>query len=310
MQGASELGVPHSAVMSKLIVIQDEDYRNPEAIPETARTLNDALVQTHHWLDYTPISDIAVVPASVECTACTTYESVLALPGVRGINPFAQNLELTTLFAPGEPLGTIVVRLAPAEDDMDDIGVFELEPRTQDAGSSWLRDVTQMFPNEWARTQRSCGKFCAGEHSVSVLDAETCAQLCKTLDAAYATTPVDDLKVQLQADTMPLSPSTQSELSKMVHGATQYVLRRTVASGAWIPFHTDVADETVQVPLQSDVPGAGGQLVFLHAHKPVIVDRRAGIPVYHEGTVLHGVTAFHTGVRYALYALRTSQTTF
>ena len=82
-------------------------------------------------------------------------------------------------------------------------------------------------------------------------------------------------------------------------------LRRTAATGRHIPFHTDRAARTVQVPLSGDDACVGGRLVVLgpdgRLHRPA---RRVGALLAHDGDVVHGVTRLDAGVRYGLFALR------
>ena len=143
-----------------------------------------------------------------------------------------------------------------------------------------------------------------------VLDAAACDSLCAELDAAYDASKHADLKIVMTDPEARLGREAYAELNCTVGGATQFLLRRTVASGAWIPFHQDVASATVQVPLRSDTPDAGGKLVFLdrRTRQPVFATRIQGVPLFHTGSAVHGVTAFTAGVRYALYALCTDET--
>ena len=285
--------------MAQIVVIGDSF---PRTVREIARTtLREALSASHILRNR--FERMAIVPAAVAGPLHVSFEAVLALPGVREIDPRNLDIALSALFGPGEPLGTIVALRAPPSTSSrsKNIGVFVNTSSAGNDGSEWLRDTSMQFPN-LAHVDAS-GVFRVDDRQV--IDAGTCGQLRAALDAAFTAAPNDDLKLPLHAVAVMLTPDAQAALHAAVHGATQWVLRRTVATGAWIPFHTDVAAETVQVPLQDDVDGAGGQLVFVQSGKPVFASRRAGIPVYHEGTALHGVTAFNSGVRYALYVLRT-----
>ena len=286
--------------MAQIVVIGDSFTRTVREIART--TLREAFSASH--ILRTRFDRIAVVPAAVEGPLHVSFEAVLALPGVREIDPRNLDIALSALFGPGEPLGTIVaLRAPPLPFRKKDIGVFVNTSSAVNDGSDWLRDTSIEFP-KLAHADSAAGVFRIDDQRV-VVDAITCGQLRAALDAAFTAAPNTDLKLPLHAVAVMLTPDTQAVLNAAVHGATQWVLRRTVATGAWIPFHTDVAAETVQVPLQDDVDGAGGQLVFVQSRKPVFARRRAGIPMYHEGTALHGVTAFTSGVRYALYVLRT-----
>ena len=288
--------------MAQIVVIGDSF---PSTVRKIARTtLRDALSASH--ILHNRFDRMAIVPAAVAGPLHVSFEAVMAMPGVREIDPRNLDIALTALFGPGEPLGTIVALRAPPSPPFHgrkDIGEFVNISSAVNDGSDWLRDTSIEFP-KLAHADSAAGVFRIDDQRV-VVDAITCGQLRAALDAAFTAAPNTDLKLPLHAVAVMLTPDTQAVLNAAVHGATQWVLRRTVATGAWIPFHTDVAAETVQVPLQDDVDGAGGQLVFVQSRKPVFARRRAGIPMYHEGTALHGVTAFTSGVRYALYVLRT-----
>jgi hypothetical protein len=83
------------------------------------------------------------------------------------------------------------------------------------------------------------------------------------------------------------------------------VLRRTVATGRFIAFHTDHAARTVQVPLNHDSSCVGGRLLFAHTDgKLLLAQRKEGCILVHDGDVAHGVTRLIKGVRFGLYALR------
>lgn len=83
------------------------------------------------------------------------------------------------------------------------------------------------------------------------------------------------------------------------------VLRRTVATGRFIAFHTDDAARTVQVPLNHDSSCVGGRLLFACTDgKLILAQRRQGHILVHDGDAVHGVTRLIKGVRFGLYALR------
>jgi hypothetical protein len=97
------------------------------------------------------------------------------------------------------------------------------------------------------------------------------------------------------------------------------VLRRTVASGRWIDFHTDTVARTVQVrsvsrlrrmfplwlvtrgvqvPLTDDSACEGGLLVFACSDGRLVhAKRRMGAMLAHDGDAVHGVTALVKGTR-------------
>jgi hypothetical protein len=83
------------------------------------------------------------------------------------------------------------------------------------------------------------------------------------------------------------------------------VLRRTVATGRFIAFHTDHAARTVQVPLNHDSCCVGGRLLFACTDgKLLLAQRKQGHILVHDGDAAHGVTRLIKGVRFGLYALR------
>lgn len=82
------------------------------------------------------------------------------------------------------------------------------------------------------------------------------------------------------------------------------VLRRTIASQRWIGFHTDVAAHTVHVPLGDD-GCVGGVLLFALSDGSLLRSPRVpGVPVSHDGNIVHGVTQLAAGTRYGLFLLR------
>ena len=82
-------------------------------------------------------------------------------------------------------------------------------------------------------------------------------------------------------------------------------LRRTVATGRFIAFHTDHAARTVQVPLNHDSSCVGGRLLFACTDgKLLLAQRKQGHILVHDGDAAHGVTRLIKGVRFGLYALR------
>jgi hypothetical protein len=116
----------------------------------------------------------------------------------------------------------------------------------------------------------------------------SCQTLRKILDDAYAAAPQNDLKLEFDG----------------VMPDVQVILRRTVGTGLTIPFHVDASLETMQVPLASDEPGCGGELVFVGPAGLVRARRAAGVPIFHDATAVHGVTALVPGApRYGLYVL-------
>eukprot|EP00466_Bigelowiella_natans_P012216 jgi/Bigna1/128778/aug1.7_g3486 len=83
-------------------------------------------------------------------------------------------------------------------------------------------------------------------------------------------------------------------------------LRRCAAHGQHIGFHTDVSEETIQIPLNDDTEYEGGRLVFLNTGGIHVPKRSAGSYTIHPKDIAHGVSVLKSGVRYGLYILRTT----
>jgi hypothetical protein len=77
------------------------------------------------------------------------------------------------------------------------------------------------------------------------------------------------------------------------------ILRKTVADGKYIDWHTDVAQRTTQIPLTDDDECDGGHLIFADGR----VHRKVGLPLTHDGDEMHAVTPLNRGVRMGLYIL-------
>jgi hypothetical protein len=83
------------------------------------------------------------------------------------------------------------------------------------------------------------------------------------------------------------------------------VLRRTVATGRFIAFHTDHAARTVQVPLNHESSCVGGHLLFACTDGQLVLTQRSeGHILAHDGDAVHGVTRLVSGLRLGLFALR------
>ena len=98
-----------------------------------------------------------------------------------------------------------------------------------------------------------------------------------------------------------------SLLRRPVHQAT---LRRVQSSGTGgceaeggpvVPFHTDYALRTLQVPLNGPAEYDGGRTVFVSGEGFLVPPRAAGSAIVHDGRCLHGVTALTRGTRYSLF---------
>lgn len=83
-------------------------------------------------------------------------------------------------------------------------------------------------------------------------------------------------------------------------------IRRTVATGKWIKWHTDAAGRTLCVPLSDANDCIGGQLLFAGVGKAEVVAplRTPGGWIVHDGDMAHGVTKLVQGTRYGLFLLK------
>jgi hypothetical protein len=72
-------------------------------------------------------------------------------------------------------------------------------------------------------------------------------------------------------------------------------------AGPVVPFHTDFALRTLQVPLNDPAEYEGGRTVFVSEEGFHVPARVAGSAIVHDGRCLHGVTALTRGTRYSLF---------
>ena len=132
-----------------------------------------------------------------------------------------------------------------------------------------------------------------------------CETLCALANDAYIAAPNDDLKLAFDPTTV-LDATTREALSNMVHGATAWIVRRSIGNGTWIPFHQDAAQETVQVVLHDADAITGGKLVFARPYKFVYAAQETGVPVYYDSAATYAVTPFTHGLRFVLYVFGAS----
>ncbi len=69
---------------------------------------------------------------------------------------------------------------------------------------------------------------------------------------------------------------------------------------AFIPFHHDTSDYTVNVALSDDAAFSGGRLLVLRGDGLRAIERTEGRAVLHAGNVVHGVSRIAEGARYSL----------
>jgi hypothetical protein len=83
-------------------------------------------------------------------------------------------------------------------------------------------------------------------------------------------------------------------------------IRRTMATGKWIKWHTDAAARTLCVPLSGTDDYVGGQLLFAGVGQAELGTplRTPGGYIVHDGDVAHGVTKLVQGTRYGLFLLK------
>jgi len=84
------------------------------------------------------------------------------------------------------------------------------------------------------------------------------------------------------------------------------ILRRTESDGTprCIAFHKDDTLHTMAIPLNA--PGeqcTGGQLVYLNEAGPIYIARETDTLTLHDDTILHGISAHTSGVRFGMYLI-------
>jgi hypothetical protein len=185
-----------------------------------------------------------------------------------------------------------------------------------------------------------------------LLDAQQCDALCRAADAAIEgavsvrptaggdavsldggavkvllrRTPgikgaATDWQVELASDTIAahVGAATVAGLKSALGAAAHRFVVRRVDAGAGteaIPFHTDYARRTLQVPLNAplvavnddDSTYVGGEVVYAVEGGFLQLPRRRGHGVVHDGAVPHGVTPLLRGRRYGLCVLHDPNT--
>jgi hypothetical protein len=178
-----------------------------------------------------------------------------------------------------------------------------------------------------------------------LLDAQQCDALCRAADAAINTaenasatvggeavsldgaavkvllrrTPgvkgaATDWQVELASHTITarVGVAAVAGLKSALGAAAHRFVVRRVDAGAGveaIPFHTDYARRTLQVPLNAPLAArdgsgyVGGEVVYAVEGGFLKLPRRRGYGVVHDGAVPHGVTPLVRGRRYGLCVL-------
>jgi len=84
------------------------------------------------------------------------------------------------------------------------------------------------------------------------------------------------------------------------------ILRRTESDGTprCIAFHKDDTLHTMAIPLNApDEQCTGGQLVYLNEAGPTYIARETDTLTLHDDTILHGISAHTSGVRFGMYLM-------
>lgn len=83
-------------------------------------------------------------------------------------------------------------------------------------------------------------------------------------------------------------------------------LRRVVATGKCIKFHTDFAWRTMQIPLNDESEYVGGKVIYKIDQELIAMKRVIGTACIHTHEVLHGVEPLISGIRYSLFLCETN----
>ena len=120
---------------------------------------------------------------------------------------------------------------------------------------------------------------------------------------------LDDLKIELTALQLKqlIGSDTFDYLFKTFDDKpNEIVIRRCQAHGKLINFHTDESKKTMQVALSDDSEYEGGKLLYATKGQIYCPRRQPGTVSIHDNTVVHGVSWFESGIRYALFLLKKS----
>lgn len=100
---------------------------------------------------------------------------------------------------------------------------------------------------------------------------------------------------------------TVDQLKRHFNGPCDIIkLRRVVATGGCIDFHTDHAWRTMQIPLNPCSEYVGGRVIYKTDSGYFAMSREPGTASIHTNIVEHGVEPLTTGIRYSLFFCETA----
>ena len=142
-----------------------------------------------------------------------------------------------------------------------------------------------------------------------LLDAEACKILTRYADEQHdrLSAPLGDLRLEISNDVLVSLIGTLAvdTVTSAFGGSVDLFKLRRAAGDAQcrsVVFHTDFAKRTMQVALNDDSEYDGGRLVFADGEDGFLQPARpAGSATTHVNSIVHGVTALTSGVRYGLF---------
>jgi predicted 2-oxoglutarate/Fe(II)-dependent dioxygenase YbiX len=129
------------------------------------------------------------------------------------------------------------------------------------------------------------------------------------LGAGLPREEVEDLKIDISEEDLKgmIGDQEFDKLRAMFSAKIdEIVIRRCESHGKLINFHTDVSKKTMQVAISSDTEYTGGTLLYATRGQLHMPKRAQGTVTIHDNTIVHGVTLFESGIRYALFFLNKS----
>ena len=142
----------------------------------------------------------------------------------------------------------------------------------------------------------------------TLLNAQACKILTRFADDQHAKllAPCADLRLELREEELAalVGADTVERAASFFDGPFDTIkLRRAVgdAQGRSVVFHTDFSKRTMQIALNDEAEYEGGRLVFATAEGFVLPTRPQGSTTVHVNSIVHGVTALTSGVRYGLF---------
>ena len=141
-----------------------------------------------------------------------------------------------------------------------------------------------------------------------LLDAQACKILTRYADEQHATrsAPHADLRLEMRKEELAslIGADAFKRAAAFLSGRFDTIkLRRAVGAvqGPTVGFHTDFSKRTMQIALNDESEYDGGRLVFATAEGFVKPARPRGSVTVHVNSIVHGVTALTSGVRYGLF---------